>query len=319
MKRNCQYVLLLADIHANEEALVAVVEDAYRRYAGYRLSAWFLGDLFGRGPDPAAVWRTLLELQPEAMVAGNHDWGLTGRYQNVMVNGRYDGLYNPTDWRVIGAHCRELAQLRLLVLDEDDKPMGGQIFETVNEWPIVSVPAPGIYLIHGGLEKTFTPPDNLAKLYDDFIWSYVKREIDAQFTIQGVRWLQKNWPKSNQVQSLKGTPLPPQLIVVGHYHKRLFYNEATDTWIELVRLDEPYQLSQQEGTVLMSPGSVGFPREENDRDASYAVLCLENDVACSVTFHTKNYDRQVVRQRMRAKGYPEAVIRRLRLPGETEL
>jgi hypothetical protein len=68
----------------------------------------------------------------------------------------------------------------------------------------------------------------------------------------------------------------------------------------------------------MSPGSIGFPREDNDRNASYAVLCLEKDVARSVTFHTQNYNRRAVRQRMKTKGYPEAIIRRLRLPGEAE-
>lgn len=318
MLTNNHYILLLADIHANEEALAATVEDAYQRYAGHRLSVWFLGDLFGRGPDPAAVWHTLLELNPAAVAAGNHDWGLTGQYQNVMVNGRYDGDYDPIDWQVILTHRQELAQLCLLDLDENGKPIGGQIFQTVNKWPVVSVPFPKIYLIHGGLEKTFTPPDNLEALCTTFVWSYIREKVNAQFTINGVQWLQANWPESNRFLALNGAPLPPQLIIVGHYHKRIFYNEVTDTWAEPVRLDEPYKLPQQEGTVVMSPGSVGFPREENDRDASYAILCLERGVAQTVTFHTKNYHRRVVRQRMKAKGYPEAVVRRLRLPGETE-
>jgi predicted phosphodiesterase len=69
-------VLVLSDIHANLEALEAVLDDAAK--AGYG-RIWFLGDAVGYGPDPNACLDRLLALEPEVWLAGNHDWAALGR------------------------------------------------------------------------------------------------------------------------------------------------------------------------------------------------------------------------------------------------
>ncbi len=67
-------VLVLSDIHANLEALEAVLA-----HAGHFDRLWFLGDAVGYGPDPNAVVERLRALEPEVWLAGNHDWAALGK------------------------------------------------------------------------------------------------------------------------------------------------------------------------------------------------------------------------------------------------
>ncbi len=62
--------LVLADIHANLQALDAVLADAAAQ--GYD-QALVLGDLVGYGADPAAVLDRIGGLDSAAMIRGNHD------------------------------------------------------------------------------------------------------------------------------------------------------------------------------------------------------------------------------------------------------
>jgi predicted phosphodiesterase len=62
--------LILTDIHANLEALETCLSDAKPRSYDQTL---FLGDLVGYGADPNAVVELIRDLEPVAMVRGNHD------------------------------------------------------------------------------------------------------------------------------------------------------------------------------------------------------------------------------------------------------
>jgi predicted phosphodiesterase len=62
--------LVLSDIHANLEALDACLADADIR--GYD-DVLILGDVVGYGADPNAVIERVRELEPIALVRGNHD------------------------------------------------------------------------------------------------------------------------------------------------------------------------------------------------------------------------------------------------------
>jgi predicted phosphodiesterase len=68
---------LLADIHANLEALTAVLDDIDRNSAADEF--WLLGDLVNYGPDPCACLDLLLDL-PMVCVAGNHDLAAIGKF-----------------------------------------------------------------------------------------------------------------------------------------------------------------------------------------------------------------------------------------------
>jgi len=67
--------LLVADIHANLEALQSVVKDASAGQGFDQI--WSLGDVVGYGPDPAACIDLLREHDVTA-VAGNHDLAACG-------------------------------------------------------------------------------------------------------------------------------------------------------------------------------------------------------------------------------------------------
>jgi diadenosine tetraphosphatase ApaH/serine/threonine PP2A family protein phosphatase len=68
-------VLVISDVHANLEALEAVLADAAGRHDG----VWFLGDAVGYGPDPNEVVERLVALEPAYWLAGNHDLAALGR------------------------------------------------------------------------------------------------------------------------------------------------------------------------------------------------------------------------------------------------
>jgi diadenosine tetraphosphatase ApaH/serine/threonine PP2A family protein phosphatase len=66
---------VFSDVHANLEALEAILADAGRRSPDAHLC---LGDVVGYGPDPNECTARVRDLRP-AVVAGNHDRGAVGR------------------------------------------------------------------------------------------------------------------------------------------------------------------------------------------------------------------------------------------------
>jgi diadenosine tetraphosphatase ApaH/serine/threonine PP2A family protein phosphatase len=65
---------VLSDVHGNLEALHAVLADCAGRVDGVLC----LGDLVGYGADPGACVDVMAE-RAQLLVAGNHEWGVTGR------------------------------------------------------------------------------------------------------------------------------------------------------------------------------------------------------------------------------------------------
>lgn len=72
-------ILITADIHANLEALTAVLDSVQGQYDGF-IS---LGDMVGYGPDPEACIRRIKEIKkrvrPCILLTGNHEEGLLKR------------------------------------------------------------------------------------------------------------------------------------------------------------------------------------------------------------------------------------------------
>lgn len=66
-------IVVLSDIHANMEALEAVLSHA----SGWD-ELWFLGDAVGYGPDPEGCVERLAALEPAVWLAGNHDHAALG-------------------------------------------------------------------------------------------------------------------------------------------------------------------------------------------------------------------------------------------------
>lgn len=72
--------LIISDVHANQAALSAVLDDA----GSYDL-IWCLGDLVGYGPDPNECIEQLQDL-PHFSLAGNHDWAALGKLDITSFN-----------------------------------------------------------------------------------------------------------------------------------------------------------------------------------------------------------------------------------------
>ena len=75
--------LVLSDLHANLQALDAVIADADA--IGYD-EVLLLGDLVGYGADPAAVIDRTLALEPILMIRGNHDKVCCGIESPLLFN-----------------------------------------------------------------------------------------------------------------------------------------------------------------------------------------------------------------------------------------
>jgi diadenosine tetraphosphatase ApaH/serine/threonine PP2A family protein phosphatase len=67
-------ILVISDIHANSEALEAVLADA-----GAVDETWCLGDIVGYGPDPNLCVELIRERPNLTCLLGNHDVALLGR------------------------------------------------------------------------------------------------------------------------------------------------------------------------------------------------------------------------------------------------
>ena len=82
--------LILADVHANLEALNAVLADARDR-GGFD-EIWCLGDTVGYGPDPNACLE-LLRRHHLVMVAGNHDFAAVNKLSIIEFQPSRPGIH----------------------------------------------------------------------------------------------------------------------------------------------------------------------------------------------------------------------------------
>ncbi len=74
-------ILVLSDIHANLDALDAVLRDA-----GKVDAVWCLGDLVGYGPDPMECVERIANLNNLVCLLGNHDAAVTGKLELTAFN-----------------------------------------------------------------------------------------------------------------------------------------------------------------------------------------------------------------------------------------
>lgn len=107
---------VLSDVHANLEALTAVLDDL----AGQRIDRTLaLGDLIGYGADPEACLSLLRERQV-AGVAGNHEWAAIGKLDARWFN---DSARRAVLWTRDRLSFGDLDYLRRLPLALKDGPL----------------------------------------------------------------------------------------------------------------------------------------------------------------------------------------------------
>lgn len=108
-------IALLADLHANREALEACLADA-RRLGADRLA--FLGDLVGYGADPQWVVDRVREAVSDGAIAvrGNHDASVA----DPARDGLHDDAQRVADWTRERLDAASLDFLRTLPLTHED-------------------------------------------------------------------------------------------------------------------------------------------------------------------------------------------------------
>lgn len=76
-------IAVFSDIHGNLAAFDAVIADAKKMGA---TDYWFLGDLFGPGPDVQSLWNRLGALHPSVKLRGNWEDFLLGSFSGDLKN-----------------------------------------------------------------------------------------------------------------------------------------------------------------------------------------------------------------------------------------
>jgi len=155
-------IALLADIHANREALSACLADAARRKAERFV---FLGDLVGYGADPGWVVDRVIEYVQRGALAvlGNHDAAAAGAEVSM----------NETAEEAIAWTCRQLdvAQRDFLEklplqIEEDGRLFVHASADEPSQWPyILDTRAAGKSLEATDARQTFCGHVHRPKLY----------------------------------------------------------------------------------------------------------------------------------------------------------
>ena len=123
--------LILADVHANLEALNAVLADARDR-GGFD-EIWCLGDTVGYGPDPNACLE-LLSGHHLVMVAGNHDFAAVNKLSISNFNPAAQASTHWTSAQLSRDGFDFLAALPLTVTTGDFTLVHGSLKDPLTEY-----------------------------------------------------------------------------------------------------------------------------------------------------------------------------------------
>ena len=263
-------ILLLADIHANALALAQVLRHAQRQ--GEIKQVWFLGDLLGYGPSPIEVLTQAAEVyQQSGWIIGNHDYALARL------------LRDPSDGLLLLSGVSELAR---------------------RSWEFHRAQlqnAPGAlawyqaFVEHGQGPRFLRQGDRCVILTHGTLIRQEDKVRDALDTY-GFPWLTPLEKRFNFLSPLNGEVSASRcLILYGHTHVPTCqavqsFGASRPVFKELLfEYGRPISLKEH-ACVLLNPGSVGQPRDEDPR-AAYALLDLESE---TVVFHRVPYPAEEV-------------------------
>jgi len=282
--------LIISDVHANFEALSAVLNHAYDLFDYDEV--WFLGDMFGYGPQPYQVWRMLCgdPATPTLCLAGNHDWGVLERIKNSGFmetdpgNGNmvHVGHYRKEAYAVIQEHKISL------------NAYGSQVISSVKKFPVMAMPRQGVFLTHGVFSE------NLFDSLKHYCYAPpAPSEMVAGFQNAYTKYHRRVFCfKSHDSEKITS----PKFFACGHSHKQFIMRWNSSTWEKLPLGKEFYTLGDLESSpILINPGSVGFPRDANPCPG-YALVDWEQGL---LYFRRVPYDVSKVRQDMSFRPYSD--------------
>ena len=273
---------ILTDIHANLEALEAILADAAKNNID---DIWFLGDLIVYGPNPNECVSRLYEAigtdrWPGISVIGNNDKAVIDGKEPEMVTDLMHRAGEISDeaqqYRDATVECHKWT---VETLTEENKGLLEQILSgprnvLTNSTLVHASPCDPV-----GMDGNYLT--NLMEAEEAF-WCLEKRSNDICF--------------------------------FGHTHLTTLFKE--------IRTDRKYHncehLQRQDLTgrtipldghrLLINPGSVGQPRD-GDQRAAYAIL---DDGANTIQFHRVEYSRQKTLKKLSESGLREATVEALK-------
>lgn len=270
---------VLSDAHGNLPALKAVLDNAFSTGVS---DFWYLGDAVGYMPYPYQVWDELqcLNIQPEAWLAGNHEWGLLGKLERkeLQLEGEVYSLamYSYIAWPILLLQQKALADQHTML-------------EHLASLPVMSSPRRGIYLGHGSFSK-------------DVVTSLIREEKQPAFGQETLDQLtERAWENVRYVPESGGTP---RLLCLGHTHLAGIWTghqkEFDYRWQKhdhpVWQADSPAMITP----ILLNPGSVGLSRDGRGC-ALYAIISWQ-DGDCTIPQHIEirrvPYDQTELQKKM---------------------
>lgn len=269
--------LILSDIHANIDALDAVLDAAPQHDV-----VWNLGDVVGYNAAPQAVIERVREIGSprRVFVRGNHDRACAG-----LSGAEY---FNPIAFRAVQWTQGQLEPESLQWLKE--MPRGPVYCRTGREGSSQPGSATSDDSQDRGAEITCVHGSLLDE--DEYLLS----TEDAEGQLAHAR---------------------TQITFFGHTHVQGgFAANAAGEWFPLKpvytddKVAERYDLDlRNAATYLINPGAVGQPRDRDWR----AAFALYDDEAARVTFFRVPYDVHLAQMRIQLAGLPEMLGSRLRV------
>ena len=273
---------ILADVHANIDALEAVLHDGRRLVERW----WFLGDALGRGPFPVETLQRLRTVvRPAQWRMGNHDLYVTGA---LSANG-----VSAADRFTYADHCRQIQAFHSASRAE----LWAWCRRT---WRLgraaprrITTTTAEFWLVHAALgnEKY-----NVGDIPGD---SYLLpwRHDEPLRVLRG------------QFEQLNAWRAPDRTAVLIHGHTHIPYLAVQRRGDDHHALGPIRYGEWQPLTVFINPGSVGQPRNSDPRvHAAYGILDTGN---CAFMFRRVFYDSERTRLKMAELNYDRDLIQQL--------
>jgi predicted phosphodiesterase len=287
---------LLADIHANDFALQAAINDANSSNAIGNDPVrewWILGDIFGRCSQSVNVLESLRQLNIGAWVQGNHDYAVT--------EGR--SLANDDDV-AIRRHRGELEKARLNGFHSGgepapDAPLALNWFrQRAGHYQEKTFGDIHFRLTHG---KMGSLKDHIGMGSESYIFHWKIETLQNQAEL-----LESYYPEGKAA------------LVFGHTHMAFFAgrNRGERKWTLLpIWYVQEYKLNDYD-YYLVNPGSVSLPRNHNGRPAAFDYAWINaDDTQHEVSIRFRRFYNKDVLQKslkdMQDNQYPEGLVRQV--------
>lgn len=288
---------VISDIHANHEALQAVLQELGRlaRRSGLPFDGlWCLGDLVGYGPDPG-LCVDMVRSYTDVVISGNHDQAVAGVLPQERFN---DSAQVTADWtreRLTRDHLRYLAALPerqicgscTLVHGSPRNP----VWEYLTSADVATLSFPYFSTPLCIVGHTHVPT------------IFLQREesaLPAGMAAQGIKYAG---------QSLQGIP-PDDLLGRETLDRLAAEQEAliqgSMASCEMITPGEGQWVLPPGYRAIVNPGSVGQPR---DGDSRAAFMIYDTERGCE--FHRVEYPLEQTQRKIWRSGLPARMALRL--------